>query len=127
LQLLLDNLDQYLTDYFQQRVSQLPTELPKEPTPDDLEPFADFFDDFGIYFTSEITLGGSLEYYVAVSKTSKMSTTEISAKVKLDYNAVFQSAGVSAAVKNTQSWQSYSASRSVNISAKGGDPPLLAK
>src|SRR5438128_10408815 len=43
LQLIPNNLDQYLTDYFQQRVSQLPTKLPEEPTPDDLEPFADFF------------------------------------------------------------------------------------
>ena len=123
LQLIPDNLDQYLTDYFQQRVEQLPTTL----DPNDIEPFADFFDDFGIYFISEVTLGGSLDYYVAVSKTSKMSTTEISGKVKLDYNALFQSAGVSAEVKNTQSWQSYSANRSVNIAAKGGDPPLLAK
>jgi len=126
LQLIHDNLDEYLTDYFLQRVSHLPATFRPEH-PDNVAIFADFFDDFGIYFTSQVTLGGSLEYYVAVNKSSQMSTTEISANVKLDYNALFSSGGVSADVKNTLSWQKYSANRSVNIIAKGGDPPLLAK
>ena len=123
LQLIPDSLDQYVTDLFQQRVSQ----LPKSVTSENVHLFADFFDDFGMYFTSEITLGGSLEYYVAVDRTSQMSTTDISASVKIDYNAVFWSAGVSAAAKSTQNWQNYSSNRSVNIAAKGGDSTLLAK
>jgi len=123
LQLIPESLEEYLTGYFQERVSQLPTTV----TLQNMQQFADFFDDFGIYFTSEITLGGSLEYYVAVSRNSQMSTAEISGKVKIDYNAVFWSAGVSAEVKSTQSWQRYSSNRSVNVMAKGGDPALLAQ
>jgi hypothetical protein len=120
---LAQNVDQYLSEIFKERVKKLPAVF----EPKDLDVFADFFDDFGPYFTSEIALGGALEYYVAVSKTSQTSMVEISANVKVDYNAVYVTGGVSAEVKNTKSWQRYSANRSVNIMAKGGDPALLAK
>src|SRR5687767_9438743 len=48
LQLIQDNLDDYLTDYFLQRISQLPMWFRPED-PDNVALFADFFDDFGAY------------------------------------------------------------------------------
>ncbi|MBV9791719.1 MAG: hypothetical protein JOZ51_26210, partial [Chloroflexi bacterium] len=68
----------YLTDYFAQRIAELPTTVNEN----NLIEFEEFFDDFGAYFTSEVNLGGSLDYYVAISKQSSLGSTDISAMVK---------------------------------------------
>ncbi|NES22130.1 MAG: hypothetical protein F6K41_25200 [Symploca sp. SIO3E6] len=114
--------DKYLTDEFQDRVDKLPKILDKS----NLTEFADFFDDFGAYFVSRVTLGATLQYYAAVSTTSQTTTEEISASVEAEYKGLFYSAGVSASVKSSSSWKSYYSNRSVNILGQGGDVTKLA-
>lgn len=111
----------YLTDYFAQRIAELPTTVNEN----NLIEFEEFFDDFGAYFTSEVNLGGSLDYYVAISKQSSLGSTDISAMVKAEYRGLFASGGISSDIKNSTSWQKYSTNREVKIAATGGDPALL--
>jgi hypothetical protein len=46
-------------------------ELPPTVSTDNLDPFSDFFRDFGIYYTKHIVLGGRLKFYVAVSNRAQ--------------------------------------------------------
>lgn len=101
--------------------------LPDEVSDANLQQFADFFDQFGFYFSSRISLGATLEYYVAVQKQSQLGTESISASVKAEYKGLFFSGGVSADIANTQEFQSYASNRSVNLLVQGGDPSLIAK
>lgn len=114
---------QYLTDYFAQRIGELPDHVTQE----NLIDFEEFFEDFGAYFTSEVNLGGSLDYYVAIDKLSSLTTHEASAMLKAEYRALFASGGVSGDIKVSANWQKYSASREVKIMASGGDPALLTQ
>ena len=101
--------------------------LPDQVTDENLQQFADFFDQFGFYVAAQIGLGATLEYYVAVQKQSQLSLESISASVKAEYKGLFFSGGVSADIANTQEFQSYASNRTVNILAQGGDPSLIAK
>ncbi|HEY0733733.1 MAG TPA: MAC/perforin domain-containing protein [Herpetosiphonaceae bacterium] len=113
----------YLTDYFAQRISG----LPRTVNDSNLIEFEDFFNDFGAYFVSEVHLGGELDYYVSVSKESSLSKTTISSMVNIEHRGLFVSGGISADIKKSQDWQSYSSSRQVRIVATGGDPAVLTQ
>jgi len=55
----------YLSEYFTQAMKQLPSVV----TSENLHLFADFFATYGVYYTRQVRLGASLEFYVAVSTT----------------------------------------------------------
>jgi hypothetical protein len=113
----------YYSTAFAQRLAALPNEV----TPANRDLFIDFFDDFGTYYTSSIVLGATLQYYVAVSKSSSITENDISASVNIEVKALFASGGVSVDTKFKETWKSYSANRTVNIIAKGGDPMFLGQ
>ncbi|MBL9101154.1 MAG: hypothetical protein JNL82_09360 [Myxococcales bacterium] len=103
------------------------TALPDEASPETLKAFAEFFRDFGYYVTSELALGGVLEYYVAVDKRTQMTTREISAQVKAEYNGVFVAGGISGDIKYSEEYKKFATNRKISIIARGGDPPLLTQ
>ena len=100
--------------------------LPDWPDPQNLEAFQNFFNQYGVYYVKQLSLGGSLEYYVAVSKSSSLSTTSISESMKVEYKGLFFSGGVSESTTSKESWKSYSSNRSVRIRARGGDYTYLS-
>jgi hypothetical protein len=65
--------------------------LPEAVTPQTLPTFADFFAQFGGYYTSQVSLGASLEFYNGVSKTTTDSTKQIAAMLGLHYTGTRQS------------------------------------
>jgi hypothetical protein len=101
--------------------------LPERPTDENLPAFAAFFHDFGFYFTAELALGGTLEYYVAVHNDTKLGTESIEAKVRAEYRAVFVAGELSGEIKNDEEFKKYLAGRTINILARGGRPELLAQ
>ena len=100
--------------------------LPDWPDPKDLEPFVNFFNQWGLYYVKQLSLGGSLDYYVAVNKSSSLSTTSISESMKVEYKALFASGGASESITSKESWKTYSSNRSVSIRARGGDYTYLS-
>jgi len=119
----IDEAKKALSDRFLQACE----ELPKNADPENLQAFSDFFNEFGAYFVSKVALGASFQYYVALSKVSKMRKEDISASVKLEFNALTFGGGISSEVKNTEEWKSYSSNRHVNITVTGGDPAYIAR
>lgn len=106
----------YLTDEFAAALAA----LPDKAIPENLERFSDFFQAFGAYFVSQITVGATLEYYVAVQQSSNMLATEISAKATAEYNALFVSGKVSAEMSSDQRWESYRKKKTASLRIKGG-------
>jgi hypothetical protein len=106
----------YLTDEFAQALKA----LPEKATAENLDRFSDFFQAFGAYFVSQITVGATLEYYVAVQQSSNMQATEISAKATAEYNALFVSGKVSAEMSSDQRWESYRKNKTASVKIKGG-------
>lgn len=115
---------QFLTKEFTDRLATLPLSL---TTAGDLLPFEDFFNTFGIYFTSEVTLGASLGFWVATEKISSLSDTEISTALSAQYEGLTQSGSISADVTATAAWKAYSTTTSVGLQAVGSDPTKGAK
>src|SRR5262249_23733429 len=73
-----------LTQDFLKRVNSLPSTV----SADNLRPFIEFFEEFGAYYTFQITLGGNLKFYVSVSTDMKTYEREISNCVKASYNSL---------------------------------------
>ena len=118
---LIINIDEALT-YRSQTFIDAIEALPEVVNPDDLSSFIDFFDRYGYYFSSIVSLGGSLEYNVAVSTSAEQSTTDIASHMKVEYKALFGSGAVSADYSSTTGWQSYQENRYVRVNMLGGDP-----
>lgn len=112
----------YLSPAFTDRVNQLPPTLDASTLPD----FEDFFNSFGVYFTSKIFIGASLEFWVATEKSSTLTDDQISACLKAQYDALYVSGSLSADFKASAQWKSYSASSNVNVQAIGADPTKAA-
>jgi hypothetical protein len=121
--LLRDQAIKALSDEFIARYEALPNKADGST----LDQFAEFFNDFGIYVTSQLNLGAALEYYVAVSQSAQLSKTDIGAQVKVQYKSLYSTGAVSSDIETTQQWQKYRASSSVNIVVRGGDPSIIAK
>jgi hypothetical protein len=94
-------------------------------TPENREQFFEMFRKFGTHFISQVTLGGSLSYYVAVEQSFSSNEQEIQANLQLEYKAVFVSAKASAEAEWSQLGQSWANSRIVKVNAVGGDTNVL--
>lgn len=102
-------------------------ELPAEVNGDTLEEFELFFHDYGMYVTSMVALGGSLEYSVAVNKKSESSLTSIEANLKAEYKGVLFSGELSGSLTSTDSWKRYRENRKGELALRGGDPTLISE
>ena len=106
----------FLSDAFLKRLKA----LPDKTTPETLPAFSDFFKDFGAYFVSRITLGASLDYSVAISKSSRIETQKVTAKAEAEYNGLFVSGKVSAEMTSEKEWQTYRSERRTSLRVRGG-------
>lgn len=97
-------------------------DLPFEVTEDNLDTFAQFFQDFGVYYVDKVVLGGSLEFFVAINKSSDLGTADISAMITAQYEGLFSSGKVDANVQASSAWKSYSSNSRTTVKANGGDP-----
>ncbi|AEI42788.1 hypothetical protein PM3016_3694 [Paenibacillus mucilaginosus 3016] len=114
---------QYLSSEFLSRLS----DLPYESDTDNLDIFSEFFNDFGVFFTSKVVLGGTLQFYISVDKQSQTSTNEISAMVKAQYEALFSSGSLDANIKISDAWKRYSTNSNSTLKATGGDPEKISR
>jgi hypothetical protein len=97
-----DSAKNYLTAGFKQRVAQLPVSLGS-----DLSPFEQFFQDFGIYYTSFIVIGGSVRFTSAVSKSSQLTVDDLSFSASAQYKAVTEVGSFGADVTGKAYWKNY--------------------
>jgi hypothetical protein len=102
-------------------------ELPAQVNADTLEEFELFFHDYGMYVTGALSIGGSLEYSVAIKKDSGASLSSIKASLKAEYQGVLFSGELSGSLTKTDSWKRYQENRQVSISLRGGDPALISE
>jgi MAC/Perforin domain len=106
----------YLSDAFLKRLKA----LPDKTSPETLPAFSDFFKDFGAYFVSRITLGASLDYSVAINKSSRIETQKVTAKAEAEYDGLFVSGKVSAEMSSDKEWQTYRSERRTSLRVRGG-------
>lgn len=113
---------EHLNDEFVKRVADLPA-IANETT---LPAFEAFFEEFGIYYTQKIVLGGQSSFLVAVDQSSQLSSADISAMVKANYNALVYSGSLDAEVAASETWHTYTSNSQTVIKGVGGDPTALA-
>ncbi|WP_271766486.1 MAC/perforin domain-containing protein [Aquimarina algiphila] len=119
----LGEFENALRNSFLERVAKLPGDVSEQ----NLSDFISFFNDYGIYATNQIELGGAMKYYVSVEKSSELGEEEIEAMMKAQYNGLFVSGSISADIKKKDTWKKYSKSTNYTISVVGGDPSLAIK
>ncbi|MHB9856720.1 MAC/perforin domain-containing protein [Streptomyces sp. YIM S03343] len=107
----------FLTADFSEAVGKLPDTV----TPQNLPVFADFFARFGGYYTSQVSLGASLEFYNGVSKVTTDTVTQISAMLEAHYTGLFSSGSISAGILASQEWKTYAENSTLSIATTGGD------
>lgn len=112
----------YRSGDFQQRLADLPDVV----TPKTLPDFNSFFNDFGAYLTRRVTLGASMQFSVAVAKSSNLLNVQIDAMMQAQYDALFYSGRLDASIAASVEWKSYAASCNTTIRAQGGNPALVA-
>ena len=100
-------------------------ELPITFSDANKDKFYAFFRKFGTHFVAGVTVGGSLDYYVAVEKSFSSNEQAIDSKLSLEYKAVFFSAKAEAEVEWNQLGQQWADSRVVHVSTIGGDSSPL--
>ena len=107
----------FLTAEFSEAVSALPDTV----TLQNLPVFADFFSRFGAYYTSQVALGASLQFYNGVSRTTTDSVTQIAAMLDVHYTGLFSSGNIDAKTLASQEWKTYAANSTLSVSTTGGD------
>src|SRR5260370_1861646 len=91
--------------------------LPCRLHPLNQEQFFTVFRKFGTHFVAQVTLGGSLYYYLAVEKSYTQNETQVEANVTLEYKAVFTSSKATASAEWQTLGQTWADSRIVAGSA----------
>jgi hypothetical protein len=97
--------------------------LPDHVDPANLQPFADFFEQYGVYYVWRIILGGSLQMLIAVDNSSKLTSQDISVEAHASYASLFK---VGAKVETSQKHENFEKSSSTTIQTSGGDVGLAA-
>jgi hypothetical protein len=108
------------TDDFSIDLDSLPEKFSKESE----EEYFAFFDAYGTHFVHQVTLGGSLYYYVAVQKTYESSEEEMRAKIDAEYKAVFAKTKVEAEAEWKKVGKQWTENRIVHLHTVGGDSSI---
>ena len=87
--------------------------------------FFRFFAKWGTHFISYAAVGGAFRYYIAVDESYNQTKEQISTDVSLEYKAVFVDAEASAHMDWETLTTNWAKSRTVTVSAKGGDTSPL--
>lgn len=117
-------LTPYLSASFKRAIEELPEAA---DTPQQLNEFTKFFSTYGAYYTRQVTIGATLEFYVAVSNSTSLSTSDVRAAMDAHYKGLFSSGSINAAFEKTEVWQSYSTNSNVTLKVAGGDDVTRAQ
>lgn len=82
-------------------------------------------DRFGTHFVSEVVVGGSLHYYVAIEESYSRDQEALQASLSLEYEGLFSSAKADSEVAWGKLSTSWSKSHWARIAATGGDSSPL--
>ncbi|HTK09261.1 MAG TPA: MAC/perforin domain-containing protein [Ktedonobacteraceae bacterium] len=106
----------YREGYFVEAIERLPSTVNTE----NLHLFAEFFGTFGTHYTRRVRLGASMEFYVAVSKTSIDSAQDVGVMMQAHYRGLFVKGSLSAELTNSQKWKSYISTSVIKVNVLGG-------
>jgi len=106
----------YLSKGFLDDLAALPDSVSEKT----IEKFIQFFDDYGIYYVDQITAGGRLHIYNAVSRYGASTTENASVDIRAQYDGLFTSGSFNTSVATTESWKNFSQKSETIIDAKGG-------
>lgn len=101
---------------FLEAIEKLPATVDME----NLHLFADFFGTFGTHYTRGVRLGASMEFYVAVSKTSTDNAKQVGVLMHAHYNGLFIKGSLSSELTNSQAWKSYISTSVIRVNVLGG-------
>lgn len=96
--------------------------LPNSPFDDNFYPFQRFFENYGAYFISQITLGGRIELNVSTSITDRQSDESIEASVEAQYKGLLVSGKIDSKISASEEWKSFTENSTVVMRVGGGDP-----
>lgn len=99
--------------------------LPDTFTQQNQDLFFTVFRKWGTHFVAQVIVGGSLDYYEAVMTSYSSSQTQVQANIELEYKAVFTSSRATSEVQWNHLGQNWANSRTVKVSATGGDDSAL--
>ncbi|QLY33759.1 hypothetical protein H0264_17340 [Nocardia huaxiensis] len=99
--------------------------LPATFTPQNQEKFFTVFRKWGTHLVTQVTVGGSLDYYEAVQTLYSSNEETVRANVTLEYNAVFVSSKAESQTEWDTLGKTWADSRIVTVNATGGDISLL--
>jgi hypothetical protein len=109
-----------LTDSLKASIAALPDRV----DPNNLQPFAAFFQQHGVFYIWRIVFGGSLDMYTAVAKSSGLNTQDIEVEVEASYGALFKAGAKVAASEKRETFKQNASSW---VRASGGDLSLVAQ
>jgi len=107
--------------------SKLYTNVPSVFDQSNPQAFFDFFDYYGTHYVKQVSVGGRLDYYLAIDQSYSSDTTTLEANVSLEYNAVFIDASAQASVDWSTLSQNWANSRQVSLNTVGGNDQILVQ
>ncbi|MGV9836555.1 MAC/perforin domain-containing protein [Nocardia niigatensis] len=99
--------------------------IPDHYTDSTRSQFFDFFQKYGTYFISRVTVGSRLHYSCSVLNQHSLTERQIKANIHAEYRAVFAKAGAEAQTEWESLGERWTDQREVHISAIGGDNDIL--
>lgn len=113
--------DDWLAAGFKKDAATMPDEFNEQ----NKKKFFALFAKYGTHYVKEVSLGGHLYYYVSIQKSDTMSETKARASMVAEYEGMFGEAKATAQASWQKVDQEYTNSRTVRISAQGGDTSIL--
>ncbi len=100
--------------------------LPKEITAENLDKFVLFFEKFGLYYTKSITLGGNVNIFYKIDKSTKLNEKDIKAIIDAQVGAV-KTGSFNLTTDLKKKWEEQKSSFEINIKAAGGSSEYIQK
>lgn len=101
--------------------------LPVQFSPATQAQFFRFLNQYGTHFISSVAVGGQLNYYATVARSSHYTKETAKAQLTLEYKAAFGSTSSTSKGEWEALAKDWHASRSVRLAAIGGDNESLSK
>ncbi|MEL7488459.1 MAG: MAC/perforin domain-containing protein, partial [Pseudomonadota bacterium] len=86
--------------------------------------FFNFFDKYGLYYMSRVTVGARMFYSSTVRKEYQYSARDAAAKLSIEVKAVF-GASASASAEWSKAGENWASQREVSVSSIGGDNSMM--
>jgi hypothetical protein len=112
--------DKWLAEGFRDALNALPDTY----TPETQADFFTLFGTYGTHYVHQVKLGGSLYYYVAIEKSTTLTTEKIQLNLELEYKGVFGKARTEAEANWDKVEKNWATSRIVRMQTAGGENDL---